>query len=73
VWEQSKSQTNFIHHPYAHHPKRRRAQLVGTATLRMKDLCEMLPMMTKRLRIEDLLIEAETAAGKSKKRKAASA
>jgi hypothetical protein len=57
---------------YAHHSKRRRAQQVGTATLRMKDLPEVLPMMTERLRFEDLCIEAETAARKSKKRKAAS-
>jgi hypothetical protein len=51
-------------------PKRRRAQVVGTATLRMQDLRAVLPMLTKRLRIEDLLIEAEAAARKSKKRKA---
>ena len=58
---------------YAHHPKTRKAQPVGTATLRMEDLREVLPMMTERLRIEDLLIEAETAAKKSKKRKPADA
>jgi len=52
---------------YAHHSKRHRAQQVGTATLRMEDLREVLPMMTEQLRIEDLLIEAETAARKSKK------
>jgi hypothetical protein len=56
---------------YAQHPKKRRAQAVGTATLRMEDLHELLPMLTKRLQIEDLLIEAEAAAIKSKKRKAA--
>ena len=54
---------------YAHHPNRRRAQEVGTATLRMEDLREVLPMMTERLRFEDLLIEAEANARKSKKRK----
>jgi hypothetical protein len=57
---------------YAHHPKKR-AQAVGTATLRMEDLREVLPMLAERLRFEDLCIEAETAARKSKKRKAASA
>jgi hypothetical protein len=56
---------------YAHHPNRRRLQQVGTATLRMEDLRGVLPMLTKRLRIEDLLIEAEAAARESKKRKAA--
>jgi hypothetical protein len=56
---------------YAHHPKRRRPQQVGTATLRMEDLREVVPMLTKRLRIEDLLIEAEATARKSKKRKSA--
>jgi hypothetical protein len=58
---------------YAHHSKRRPAQLVGTATLRMEDLREVLPMLAERLRFEDLCIEAETAARKSKKRIAASA
>jgi hypothetical protein len=58
---------------YAHHPKRRRAQQVGTATLRMEDLREVLPMLAERLRFEDLCIEAETAARKSKKRIAANA
>ncbi len=53
---------------YAHHPKKR-AQAVGTATLRMEDLREVLPMMTEQLRFEDLLIEAKAAAGKSKKHK----
>ena len=58
---------------YAHHPKRRRPQAVGTATLRMEDLREVVPMPTERLRFEDQLIEAETAARKSGKRKAANA
>jgi hypothetical protein len=58
---------------YAHHSKRRPAQLVGTATLRMEDLREVVPMLTERLRIEDRLVKAEAAARKSKKRKAASA
>jgi hypothetical protein len=52
-------------------PKRRRTKQVGTATLRLEDLREVLPMMTERLRFEDLLIEAEANARKSKKRKAA--
>jgi hypothetical protein len=58
---------------FAHHPKKRRAQQVGTATLRMEDLREVLPMMSEQLRFEDLLIEAKATAGKSKKRKAANA
>jgi hypothetical protein len=52
---------------YAHHSKRRPAQLVGTATLRMEDLREVLPLLTERLRFEDLCIEAETVARKSKR------
>jgi hypothetical protein len=58
---------------YAQHSKRRRAQLVGTATLRLEDLREVLPLLTESLRFEDLCIEAETVARASKKRKAASA
>jgi hypothetical protein len=53
---------------YDHQPKRRRAQLVGTATLRIDDLREVQPLLTEQLRFEDLCIEAETAARKSKKR-----
>ena len=52
-------------------PMRRRTKQVGTATPRLEDLREVLPMMTERLRFEDLLIEAEANARKSKKRKAA--
>jgi hypothetical protein len=58
---------------YAHHPKRSRAQQVGTATLRLQDLREVLPMLTEQLRFGDQLVKAEAAASKSKKRKAASA
>jgi hypothetical protein len=58
---------------YANHPRRRRAQTVGTATLRTENLREVLPMLAERLRFEDLCIEAETAARRSKKRKAANA
>jgi hypothetical protein len=57
---------------YAQHCKRRRAQLVGTATLRMEDMREVLPLLTEQLRFEDLCIEAEATAKKSKKRTAAS-
>ena len=49
-------------------PMRRRTKQVGTATPRLEDLREVLPMMTERLRFEDLLIEAEANARKSKKR-----
>jgi hypothetical protein len=54
----------------AHHSKGRRAQLVGTATLRMEDLREVSPLMSERLRIQDQLVKAESAARKLKKRKA---
>jgi hypothetical protein len=56
---------------YAQHCKRRRAQLVGTATLRMEDMREVLPLLTEQLRFEDLCIEAEIAAKKSEKRRTA--
>jgi hypothetical protein len=56
---------------YAHHSKRRPAQLVGTATLRMEDMREVLPLLTEQLRFEDLCIEAEIAAKKSEKRRTA--
>jgi hypothetical protein len=58
---------------YAHHPKGRRPQVVGTATLRMEDLRDVVPMLTERLRIEDQLVKAESAARRSKKRKPADA
>ena len=58
---------------YAHHPKRRRPQVVGTATLRMEDLRDVVPMLTERLRIEDQLVKAESATRRSKKRKPADA
>jgi len=51
-------------------PKKRRAQPVGTATLRIEDLREVLPMLTEQLRFEDLLVKAKAAARKSTKRKA---
>ena len=51
--------------------KDNRTQTVGTATLRMADVPEVLRLLTERLRFEDLLIEAEANARKSKKRKAA--
>jgi len=51
--------------------KGHRTQTVGTATLRMADVPEAVRLLTEGLRGEDLLIEAETTAKKSKKRKAA--
>lgn len=51
--------------------KGHRTQTVGTATLRMADVPEVVRLLTEGLRGEDLLIEAETTAKKSKKRKAA--
>jgi hypothetical protein len=49
----------------------KRAEVVGTATLRMADVPEVVRLLTEGLRGEELLIEAETTAKKSKKRKAA--
>ena len=48
-----------------------RTQTVGTASLRMADVPEAVRLVTEGLRGEELLIEAETTAKKSKKRKAA--
>ena len=51
---------------YAHSPKRRRGRLVGTATLRMEDLREVVPMLAERLRIEDLLVRKSTSRNSNK-------
>jgi hypothetical protein len=48
-----------------------RTQTVGTAMLRMADLPEVVRLLTERLRIEDQLLAAESAARRSKKLKAA--
>ena len=53
--------------------KGNRTQTVGTATLRMADVPEVLRLLTERLQFEELLIEAEANARKSKRRKAANA
>jgi hypothetical protein len=50
--------------------KRNRTQSVGTATLRMADVPEVVRLLTERLRFENLLLAAESAARKSKKLKA---
>jgi hypothetical protein len=50
--------------------KGNRTQTVGTATLRMADVPEVLRLLTERLQFEELLIEAETTARKSKKKAA---
>jgi hypothetical protein len=55
---------------FATRPKRR-AQIVGTATLRMQDLRDVVPLLTERLQIEDQLVKVESAARRSRKRKAA--
>jgi hypothetical protein len=44
---------------FATHPKKRRAEIFGTATLRMEDLREVAAMLTERLQIEDQLVKAE--------------
>jgi hypothetical protein len=53
--------------------KGNRTQTVGTATLRMADVPEVLRLLTERLQFEELLIEAEVTGRKSKKRRAARA
>src|ERR1700738_3978357 len=50
--------------------KGHRAQTVGTATLKMADVPEVVRLLTERLRFENLLLAAESAARKSKKLKA---
>jgi hypothetical protein len=47
-----------------------RTQTVRSATLRMADLPEVVRLLTERLRIEDQLLAAESAARKSKKKAA---
>jgi hypothetical protein len=47
-----------------------RTQTIGSATLRMADVPEVVRLLTERLRIEDQLLAAESAARKSKKPKA---
>jgi hypothetical protein len=50
--------------------KGHRTQTVGTATPRMADVPEVVRLLTERLRIEDQLLAAESAARKSKKKAA---
>jgi hypothetical protein len=47
--------------------KGHRTQTVGTATLRMADVPEVVRLLSEQLRIEDQLVEAESAARRSKK------
>jgi hypothetical protein len=47
-----------------------RTQTVGSATLRMADVPEVVRLLTERLRIEDQLLAAESATRKSKKKAA---
>ena len=48
----------------------KRAEVVGTATLGMADVSEVVRLLSERLRFEDLLLEGESAARKSKRLKA---
>jgi hypothetical protein len=50
--------------------KGHRAQTVGTATLKMADVPEVVRLLTERLLIEDQLLAAESATRKSKRLKA---
>ena len=43
----------------------KRAEVVGTATLRMADVPEVVRLLTERLRFEDQLVAAESATRKS--------
>jgi hypothetical protein len=45
-------------------------EVVGTATLRMADVSEVVRLLSERLRFEDLLLAGESAARKSKRLKA---
>ena len=47
--------------------KGNRTQTVGTATLRMADVPEVVRLLSERLRFEDLLLAGESAARKSKR------
>jgi hypothetical protein len=47
-----------------------RTQTVGSATLRMADVPEVIRLLTERLRFEDQLLAAESATRKSKKKAA---
>ena len=46
------------------------AEVVGTATLRMADVSEVVRLLSERLRFEDLLLAGESVARKSKRLKA---
>ena len=48
----------------------KRAEVVGTATLRMADVSEVVQLLSERLRFEDLLLAGESAARRSKRLKA---
>jgi hypothetical protein len=50
--------------------KDNRTQTVGTATLRMADVPEVVRLLTEQLRFEDQLLAAESPARKSKRLKA---
>ena len=48
----------------------KRAEVVGTATLRMADVSEVVRLLSERLHVEDQLLAAESPARKSKRLKA---
>jgi hypothetical protein len=48
----------------------KRAEVVGTATLRMADVSEVVRLLSERLRFEDLLLAGESAVRRSKRLKA---
>jgi hypothetical protein len=50
--------------------RHKRAEVVGTATLRMADVSEVVRLLSERLHIEDQLLAAESPARKSKRLRA---
>jgi hypothetical protein len=48
----------------------KRAEVVGTARLRMADVPEVVRLLTERLQFEDLLLAGESAARKSRRLRA---
>jgi hypothetical protein len=48
----------------------KRAEVVGTATLRMADVSEVVRLLSERLRFEDFMLAGESAARKSRRLRA---
>jgi hypothetical protein len=48
---------------FATHPKRPRPEIVGTASLRVQDLADVVPLLNERLLAEDYIRAAQAARG----------